>query len=179
MINNLSTKLIPTARATNKICGCDVPLLKRRGFLAASSVTALLFGTQHSAFADTTHSSAEPIVQPAEANASAFVSRAFDMRQRAIELGDQAYGAVVVIGGVIVGQSWSRVIIDGDPTGHAEIAAIRDTARRLGKRDLSGAVLYSSSRPCPMCDAAAYWAGIGEIVHGPNGDTAGAPQLCR
>ena len=101
------------------------------------------------------------------------------MRQKAIELGDQAYGSVVVRNGVIIGQSSSRVILDEDPTGHAEMAAIRDTARRLGSRDLNGATMYSSSRPCPMCEAAAYWAGIGQMVHGRDGDNAGAPKLCR
>lgn len=179
MTKNPLTRLRPTVRTANAACDHDVPLLKRRGLLAASSMTALLFGIRHPAFADTTQSVAGPIAQPSEANVPAFIGRAFEMRQRAIDLGDQAYGAVVVRGGVVIGQSWSRVIIDGDPTGHAEIAAIRDTARRLGKRDLSGAVMYSSSRPCPMCEAAAYWAGIGEMVHGRNGDTAGAPKLCR
>jgi len=58
------------------------------------------------------------------------------MMQQAVDSGDQPYGAVVVKGGRIVGQSQSRVILDRDPTGHAEMAAIRDAARRLANRDL-------------------------------------------
>jgi tRNA(Arg) A34 adenosine deaminase TadA len=81
--------------------------------------------------------------------------------------------------GAIIGQSWSRVILDNDPTGHAEISAIRDAARRAGSRDLSGAIIYSSSRPCPMCEAAAYWARIDQMIYGRGTANAGVPRLCR
>ncbi len=155
------------------------PIFGRRWLLASSGTAALFLGTQHSKSASTKTTNAEPIPQPAKASASAFIERAFQMRQKAIELGDQAYGAVVVRNGVIIGQSWSRVTIDEDPTGHAEMAAIRDAARRLASRNLNGAIMYSSSRPCPMCEAAAYWAGVGQMVYGRDGDNAGAPKLCR
>ena len=118
------------------------------------------------------------IVQPPAPGVPAFIERAFEMRRIAEEKGDQSYGAIVVLEDGIVGQSWSRVIIDNDPTAHAEMAAIRDAARRLGSRDLSGAILYSSSRPCPLCEAAAYWAGIAGMIHGRGGENAGAPGLC-
>lgn len=119
------------------------------------------------------------ITQPARADDRAFVERAFAMRDRARALGDQPYGAVVVRDGVIVGQSWSRVVIDGDPTGHAEMAAIRDAARRHGESVLSGATLYSSSHPCSMCEAAANWVGIGAMIHGRAARDAGPPRHCR
>ena len=119
------------------------------------------------------------ITQPESLDGAGFIKRAFEMRERAMELGDQAYGAVVVDAGRIIGQSWSRVVIDQDPTAHAELCAIRDACRRQGTRNLSGAILYSSSRPCPMCSAAAYWAGIGRLVYGANAHDGGAPTLCR
>ncbi|MEH6652290.1 MAG: nucleoside deaminase [Motiliproteus sp.] len=119
------------------------------------------------------------IVQPNSSDDHAFIERAFELRQFAIKQGDQPYGAVVVIDGRIVGESWSRVLIDHDPTGHAEMAAIRDAGRRLKREGLSGAVLYSSSRPCPMCEAAAAWSGIEGMVYGPDAQQAGRPQLCR
>ena len=81
--------------------------------------------------------------------------------------------------GRIVGQAPSRVVTNGDPTAHAEMEAIRDAARRLGSRDLSGHVMYSSSRPCPMCEAGAYWANLNEMVYGSGGASAGQPRLCR
>jgi len=119
------------------------------------------------------------IYQPGDPGERAFIRRAFEMQRLAIEYGDQAYGAVIVMNGRIAGQSWSRVILDHDPTGHAEMSAIRDAARRLKNRDLRGAILYSSSRPCPMCEAAAYWAGVEQMIHGANASKAGEPKLCR
>ncbi len=118
------------------------------------------------------------IEQPPEAGDAAFMARAFAMQQDAREAGDQAYGAVVVRAGRIVGQAPSRVLTAGDPTAHAEMEAIRDAARRLGSRKLSGCILYSSSRACPMCEAAAYWAGIDGMRFGRGARDAGRPGLC-
>lgn len=101
------------------------------------------------------------------------------MRDLAVELGDQPYGAVIVDGsGIVAGQAPSRVIVNGDPSAHAEMEAIRDAARRLGTRDLSTHVMYSSSRPCPMCEAAAYWANLSTLFYGTDGTEAGPPRLC-
>jgi tRNA(Arg) A34 adenosine deaminase TadA len=122
---------------------------------------------------------AEPITQPGSPGPGGFIARAFDMRALAEKSGDQPYGAVVARDGRIIGQAPSRVVSANDPTAHAEMEAIRDAARRTGERDLRGAVLYSSSRPCPMCEAAAYWAGIAGMVHGRDQTDAGAPRLAR
>ena len=100
------------------------------------------------------------------------------MRDRAIAMGDQGYGAIVVRAGRVIGQSPSHVVVNGDPTAHAEMEAIRDAAYRLGSRDLSGCILYSSSHACPMCEAAAYWAGIDRMVYGQQAIDAGKPTLC-
>lgn len=89
-----------------------------------------------------------------------FMCRAAELRQQAVGAGDQAYGAVVVRDGQVVGEGPSRVVLSRDPTAHAEMEAIRDAAKRLGTRDLRGCELYSTSRPCKMCETAAYWAGV-------------------
>ena len=150
----------------------------RRKFLKLTGQAALLLPllTSRRAFA----AAAKPggIDQPARSNRRAFIERAFEMRRQASDSGDQPYGAVVVKDGRIVGQSQSRVVINHDPTAHAEMEAIRDAARRLGTRDLSGCVMYSSSKPCPMCEAAAYWAGLEGYIHGRNLTDGGAPRLC-
>lgn len=153
------------------------PTFARRGFLTIAGIAALWVGPIRTSRA--TGDQPEAIAQPQNPDAAGFMERAYEMRQAAIDLGDQAYGAVIVRDDLIVGQSWSRVVIDGDPTGHAEMAAIRDAARRLGSRDLSGTMMYSTSRPCPMCEAAAYWANIDGMIHGQNLNEAGAPRLCR
>ena len=147
----------------------------RRGVLGLS---ALGLGTVVSRIG-TAHAQSGDIDQPDEASPAAFVRRAFQMRDRAAERGDQPYGAVIVdASGTIVGQAPSRVIVNGDPTAHAELEAIRDAARRLGSRDLSAHVMYSSSRPCPMCEAAAYWANLSTMFFGQDGTEAGPPRLC-
>ncbi len=104
-----------------------------------------------------------------------FIDAAFAQRARAIAAGDQAYGAVVVRGDDIIGLGPSRVVVGVDPTAHAEVEAIRDACRTLGHRDLAGCVLYSTFRPCPMCQTAAYWAGIDRYFFGQSVRDGGRP----
>lgn len=115
--------------------------------------------------------------QPAAGGPQAIMARAMAQRELARQAGDQPYGAVVVLDNAIVGEAPSRVVTRHDPTAHAELEAIRDAASRLGPRGLGGALLYSTSRPCPMCEAAAYWAGIGSMIHGVQLSDAGKPRL--
>ena len=121
------------------------------------------------------------IPQPLESTPKSLIDRAFKMRDLALANGDQGYGAVIVNSSSreIVGQSPSRVVQNGDPTAHAEMEAIRDATHRLGTRDLSGHEMYSSSRPCPMCEAAAFWANIGGMHYGRGVLNAGRPALCH
>jgi len=104
------------------------------------------------------------------------MQRAQALREEAVRSGDEPYGAVVLRDAQIVGAAPSRVVIAGDPTAHAEMEAIRDAARRLRNRDLSGCVLVSTSRPCRMCEAAAGWARIDRMVHGDALTDAGPPS---
>lgn len=137
--------------------------------------TALVPGTKAVA------AEAGKIHQPARPTTDAFVRRAFEMRDLAVARGDQGYGAIVVhaASGQIVAQSPSRVITNGDPSAHAEMEAIRDAARHLKTRDLSDYVMYSSFRPCAMCEAAAYWANLNALYFGRQAAGGRAPRLCR
>jgi tRNA(Arg) A34 adenosine deaminase TadA len=114
-----------------------------------------------------------------QADRRRFMARAAELRAEAVRRGDQPFGAVVVRNGDIVGEGISAVVTRPDPTAHGEVEAIRDAARRLGTRDLAGAELYTTFRPCPMCEAAAYWAGIARIWHGEDIADGGAPRLSR
>ncbi len=105
------------------------------------------------------------------------MERAFEMRRRAIERGDQPYGAVIVKGGRIVGEGVSAVVTNTDPTAHAEMEAIRYAARRLGTSDLTDCEMYGTSRACPMCEAGAYWARIARMYYGTSIADVGAPRL--
>jgi guanine deaminase len=78
-----------------------------------------------------------------------------------------ATGAVVVdCAGQIVADGHNQVVANHDPTWHGEIAAIRSACARLKVQKLEGCTLYTSSEPCPMCLATAYWAGLDGIVYG-------------
>jgi tRNA(Arg) A34 adenosine deaminase TadA len=98
------------------------------------------------------------------------------MRDEAVRAGDQAYGAVVVRDGRILGYGPSRVVSKSDWTAHAEREAIRDAQARLGRGDLTGCLLYASSRPCPACEAAAAQANIARMYYGSEATDGGAPR---
>jgi guanine deaminase len=68
------------------------------------------------------------------------------------------FGAVIAAGDEIVAEGINRVTLDLDPTAHAEVSAIREACRKLGRFSLQGCTLYSSCEPCPMCLGAIYWA---------------------
>jgi tRNA(Arg) A34 adenosine deaminase TadA len=105
-----------------------------------------------------------------------FIEAAFRMRDEAVRTGDQAYGAVIVKDRRIIGFGPSRVMLKKDQTAHAEREAIREAQARLGTMNLSGAILYSSSRPCPQCEAAAAEASITRMFYGRDAVDAGKPR---
>lgn len=116
------------------------------------------------------------ITQPDQPGPAGFMARAFAMRRESLARGDQPYGAVLVLDGRIVGEGISAVLTANDPTAHAEMQALRDAQRRLGRSDLSGAVLYGTSRACPMCEAGAARARVARMLHGESLQDAGAPR---
>lgn len=87
------------------------------------------------------------------------------------------FGAVVVRDGRPLGEGWNQVTSTNDPTAHAEIVAIRAAARSTGAFTLTGAVLYTSCEPCPMCLAAAYWARLDRIVFAGSREDAAAADF--
>ncbi len=118
-----------------------------------------------------------PIIQPSEKTKAGYLARARALRDQAVKEGDQAYGAVVVRDGIIVGEGRNYVVLQSDPTAHAELLAVRDAARRLNKRDLSDCDVYSTATPCPMCQGALYWARVNRF-HNESTPPAGlAPKL--
>lgn len=118
-----------------------------------------------------------PIQQPTEKTKAAFLARAKALREQAVREGDQAYGAVVVRDGLIVGEGRNYVILHNDPTAHAELLAVRDAGRRLGRRDLSDCDVYSTATPCPMCQGALYWGRIRRVYTETTLDEGFAPKL--
>ncbi len=105
-----------------------------------------------------------------------FIAAAFKMKDEAVRSGDQPYGAVVVKAGRILGFGPSRVVLKKDWTAHAEREAIREAQARLGRADLSGCLLYSTSRACVACERAAAEANVTRMYYGVEATDAGPPR---
>jgi guanine deaminase len=96
-----------------------------------------------------------------------FLRRAFELARQGMRAGAGGpFGCVIVKDGRIVGEGYNRVLVDKDPTAHAEMVAIREACRRLDDFQLHGCVIYASCEPCPMCLGAIYWARPARIVFG-------------
>ena len=97
-----------------------------------------------------------------------FMRRAIQLSLESVKQGGGPFGAVIVKEGKIIAEAANRVTLDNDPTAHAEVNAIRQAARSLGRFDLSGCDIYTSCEPCPMCLGAIYWAHLDHIYYGCN-----------
>lgn len=76
------------------------------------------------------------------------------------------FGCILVKDNKVIATGRSGEATDFDPTAHAEINAIRSACKEIHSSDLSGATLYSTCEPCPMCFSAAWWANVSRIVFG-------------
>lgn len=104
------------------------------------------------------------------------MARALALAQAAAEEGEVPVGAVVVRDEVLLGEGYNRPIISADPTGHAEINALRDAAARESNYRLPGATLYVTIEPCTMCFGALIHARIARLVYGAAEPRAGVCQ---
>ena len=84
------------------------------------------------------------------------------------------FGAVITDkAGNIIATGNNQVLLNNDPTAHAEVTAIRNACKKLNTYDLSGCILYTSCEPCPMCLSAIIWANIKEVYYGCKKEDAG------
>ena len=95
-----------------------------------------------------------------------FMREALSLARSAECLGEVPVGAVVVQDGIIVGRGFNSPIGESDPTAHAEIAALRDAARRLDNYRLPGCELFVTLEPCAMCAGAILHSRISRVVYG-------------
>ena len=75
------------------------------------------------------------------------------------------FGCVIVRQGKIVARGSNQVTSANDPTAHAEVTALREACRTLGKFVLDDCELYTSCEPCPMCLSAIYWARLKRVYY--------------
>src|SRR5437763_2217862 len=88
--------------------------------------------------------------------------------------GEVHVGAVVVVEGEVVARRHNERETAPDPTGHAELLALRDAAHKLGRWRLPDATLVVTLEPCPMCAGALVAARVGRLVFGAADPKAGA-----
>ena len=110
---------------------------------------------------------------------TSFMSVALEEATKAAGLGEVPVGAAVILDGQVISRAHNQTRRAPDPTGHAEILAIRRAAASLGRERLDGCDLYVTLEPCPMCAGAIAHARIrrlyfgagdpksGGVMHGP------------
>jgi tRNA(adenine34) deaminase len=95
-----------------------------------------------------------------------FMRQALSLARQSAQADEVPVGALVVIGGEIVGSGSNSPIAHTDPTAHAEILAIRQAAARLRNYRLTGSTLYCTLEPCVMCAGALVAARVQRLVFG-------------
>ena len=103
-----------------------------------------------------------------------FMQAALVEAQVALDQGEIPVGAVVVVAGEIIARGSNRSITDHDPSGHAEIVALRAAGAASSNYRLVDATLYVTLEPCAMCVGALIQARIRRLVFGAYDDKAGA-----
>jgi len=103
-----------------------------------------------------------------------FLQAAMSHARAAEAMGEVPVGAVVVLDGEVIAVGRNRVIVDSDPTAHAEIVALRAAGIVLGNYRLEGCDLYCTLEPCAMCAGAILHARIRRLVYAASDPKAGA-----
>lgn len=103
------------------------------------------------------------------------MTHAVQLAGHCADSGDVPVGACVVgPQGALIGEGWNVREAHADPTGHAEMVAMRQAARRLGSWRLAGCALFVTLEPCAMCAGALVQSRIDRVVFGAWDPKAGA-----
>ncbi len=103
-----------------------------------------------------------------------FMLRAIGLARQAKLAGEVPVGALIVSGELVIGEGWNNPVGTHDPTGHAEIVALRAAAQQQRNYRLHAATLYVTLEPCAMCVGALLSARIARVVFGAWDPKAGA-----
>jgi tRNA(adenine34) deaminase len=115
------------------------------------------------------------MLEDAEGDAR-WMRQALEAAREAQNRGEVPVGACVVVGDTLLAVNGNRTRTDCDPTGHAEIVALREAARAVGNYRLTEAVVYSTIEPCAMCAGALIQARVRRLVYGARDERAGAVE---
>ncbi len=102
------------------------------------------------------------------------MDRALEWARRAPGHRDVPVGCVVVVNGLVVGAGENRREVDGDPSAHAEIVALREAAKQRNHWRLGDATVYVTLEPCVMCAGALLNARVARVVFAAADEKAGA-----
>ena len=95
----------------------------------------------------------------------AYLTRAVELAEEALNAGDEPFGSVLVSAqGEVLAEDRNR-IAGGDATQHPEFALARWAAQHMTPEARAAATVYTSGEHCPMCAAAHGWVGLGRIVY--------------
>ncbi len=101
---------------------------------------------------------------PAAAEDALWMQRALEQARAAAAVNEVPVGAVVVVGGRLVAEAHNGTRTRDDPTAHAEMAALREAAQRVGW-ELLDATVYVTLEPCAMCAGAMVLARVRRLVY--------------
>lgn len=102
-----------------------------------------------------------------------YMNQALSLARTAAKMGEIPVGAVVVLDGKIVGRGHNLRENNASATAHAEVIAIEEACRTLGRWRLDGCTLYVTMEPCPMCAGAIVNSRIDRVVYGCSDAVAG------
>lgn len=116
--------------------------------------------------------------KPTVLNHQFYMNIALEEARLAAAAGEIPVGAVLVLKGEIIAQAHNRRETDHDATAHAELLAIRQACAKLQNWRLTGADLYVTLEPCPMCAGAIVNARISRVIYGaPDSKAGGVDSL--
>jgi len=104
------------------------------------------------------------------------MERAIALANKSASIDEVPIGAVVFCGGEVVGEGYNRKETDLNPTAHAEIIALANASKKLGRWRLHDCTLVVTLEPCPMCAGALVNARVDRVVFGASDKKSGA---CR
>lgn len=103
-----------------------------------------------------------------------FMTAALKESEKAAAKGEIPVGCVIVLEGKIIARGHNLRESKNDPTAHAEVVALRKAGKKTGSWRLTGATVYVSCEPCPMCAGALVLARVKRVVFGCKDPKAGA-----
>jgi tRNA(adenine34) deaminase len=107
-------------------------------------------------------------------NYELFMGEALEEAKLALARGERPCAAVAVVDEAMVVRAHDRVRETNDPTAHAVVVALRETARKLGTVRLADATIFATQEPCPMCVGALMASDVEALVYAVANDRDGA-----